>query len=252
MAAALVENDQGRTIETADFFGKVGQQNFVGTFLDVAESFLFNAVAIVLAVGVVFPPQQFVAGAADNVEHVFGVSFAFRLEFFARVRGKDAGQGNGGGGAAGIKIVKVDQFVRIFCERFVGRPFVSRKGKTGVAGGFADNDHDQGGLASLFLRQHAGAFGNCLQFYSPVFGLYFDDRDDGADVIDGDQRVFQMFVFFKRVGVVQQAAADNAAGNEGKNQTLRQLALDVGFQRFERDVGFIDQIRRDNSEQYKI
>ena len=102
------------------------------------------------------------------------------------------------------------------------------------------------------MRQHAGAFGNCLQFYSPVFGLYFDDRDDGADVIDGDQRVFQMFVFFKRAGVVQQAAADNAAGNEGKNQTLRQLALGVGFQRFERDVGFIDQIRRDNSEQYKI
>ena len=85
-----------------------------------AKSFGFHPVAVVFAAGVVFPPEDAIAGAGKNVKQVFGVDFAAGFEISSAGGGKHAGQRNGGRGAAGNGVGKVKQVTGIGQQVAVG------------------------------------------------------------------------------------------------------------------------------------
>ena len=120
VAALLVEDDQrvsGQGVCPGD---EVLQQNFVFAGIVAAKSFGFHPVAVVFAAGVVFPPEDAIAGAGKNVKQVFGVDFAAGFEISSAGGGKHAGQRNGGRGAAGNGVGKVKQVTGIGQQVAVG------------------------------------------------------------------------------------------------------------------------------------
>ena len=104
VAAGLVHDDEDVFACLADFGGKVGKHYFVEAGLFRAEVFDFDPVAVVFAAGVVFAPENLVAGFLQYVEQVFGIFFGADFKVFATAAREHTGNGDGGRGAAGGRI----------------------------------------------------------------------------------------------------------------------------------------------------
>lgn len=86
VAAGLVHDDEDVLAGLADFGGKVGKHYFVEAGLFRAEVFDFDPVAVVFAAGVVFAPENLVAGFLQYVEQILGIFFGADFKVFAAVR----------------------------------------------------------------------------------------------------------------------------------------------------------------------
>ena len=159
VAAGLVHDDEDVFACLADFGGKVGKHYFVEAGLFRAEVFDFDPVAVVFAAGVVFAPENLVAGFLQYVEQVFGIFFGADFKVFATAAREHTGNGDGGRGAAGGRIAVIDDFPAVLVQRCVGRAGVAAERKVGGAGGFADHEDKQVLLAVVPVTVQFGVVG---------------------------------------------------------------------------------------------
>ena len=97
VTAALVQNNKGIAVIAVGFFSQIVKHYLVQAELSgFTGIFQFNPVADVLAAGIVFTPQNFIADFLQNVEQVFGVSLRAGNKAFLPAGGKSAGDRNGG------------------------------------------------------------------------------------------------------------------------------------------------------------
>ena len=95
--AALVQNNKGIAVIAVGFFSQIVKHYLVQAELSgFTGIFQFNPVADVLAAGIVFTPQNFIADFLQNVEQVFGVSLRAGNKAFLPAGGKSAGDRDGG------------------------------------------------------------------------------------------------------------------------------------------------------------